>query len=105
MKVREFLEKRKQKSFDRDSVNLWVAEDFHPVNPADVVIEPNKAARIDFRPFYGLNVYVVAPTYDESLVAMVERLKESARFILVAVMDFGEELGWKWSRETGVQSL
>lgn len=105
MKVRELLEKRKQRSWDRDSVNLWVLDDYEPFHKHDVAIEPHKAGRIDFRPFYGLNVFVCAKTYDDALVAMVERLKQSANFILVAILDFGEELGWKWSREDGVQPV
>jgi len=105
MKVRELLEKRKQRSWDRDSVNLWLMDDYEPFHKHDVVVPHNKAGRIDFRPFYGLNVFVCAPTYDETLVTMVDRLKQSANFILVAILDFGEELGWKWSREEGVQPL
>ena len=105
MKVRDLMNKRLQKSWDRESVNLWLLDDYEPANKHDVAIDHRKAGRIDFRPFYGLNVYVIAQTYDDTLVAMVERLKESANFILVAIMDFGEELGWKWSRDRGVEAI
>lgn len=105
MKVRDLMTKRLQQEWNRDSVNLWLADEFEPHNNHDVVVEPKSAARIDFRPFYGLNVFVCAQTYDETLVAMVERLKQSASFILVAILDFGEELGWKWSRDFGVEQL
>lgn len=105
MKVRDLMNKRMQQKWDRDSVNLWLFDDYEPANKHDVVIEHKKAGRIDFRPFYGLNVFVCAQSYDETLVAMVDRLKQSANFILVAIIDFGEELGWKWSRDFGVETL
>ncbi len=105
MNVRDLMTKRLQKEWERDSVNLWLAEAIEPPNPLDVVVAPNEAARIDFRPFYGMSVFICAQTYDDTLVAMVDRLKESASFILVAVIDFGNELGWKWSREFGVEPL
>lgn len=105
MKVRDLMNKRLQKSWDRDSVNLWVFDDYEPSSKHDVAIEHKKAARIDFRPFYGLSVFVCAQSYDDVLVTMVERLKQSANFILVAILDFGDDLGWKWSREMGVEQL
>lgn len=105
MKVRDLLEKRKQRNWTRDSVNLWVFDDYEPPNQSDVVVSHKKAGRIDFRPFYGLSVFVCAQSYDDTLVRMVDRLKESANFIMVAILDFGDEIGWKWSRDVGVQEL
>lgn len=105
MKVRDLLNKRLQGKWDSDSVNLWMFDDYEPLHKNDVAISRVKAPRIDYRPFKDLSVFVCAQSYDEPLLAMVDRLKESANFILVAILDFGDELGWKWSRDLGVQEL
>ena len=50
--------------------------------------------RADVRAFAGLPVFVHAQGYTPALLTLVDRIKEISGFILVAVLDFGNDLGW-----------
>lgn len=88
-------------------VTLWLDCDYESrSNKPEVSIEEGASPRrIDFRPLVGLSVAIHAKKYSERLVSLVERVKEHAAFVMVAVEDFGDELGFAWSRLHGERSL
>ncbi len=93
MTADEFLKMRMSGEFSPDGIAVWIGD------PSDdetsVSIRECDAKRVDVRAFAGLPVFIYAKSYTESLVALVERISKITGFVLVAVADFGGELGWK----------
>ena len=59
----------------------------------------------DLRPFVRCDVHLHANKYSKEVGELYERLKEYADTITVLVAEFGDDLGWWWSKETGQQEL
>ncbi len=51
--------------------------------------------RLDLRCLVGLSVFIHAEAYSAKLVRLYERVKEHAAFVMVVIVDFGDDLGWK----------
>lgn len=88
-------------------VTLWLDCEYAARNDKpEVSIDSAMPIRlVDARTLVGLAVAIHANEYSDRLVRLVERVKEHAAFVLVAVASFGDELGWKWSRLHGDMEL
>lgn len=87
-------------------VTLWLDCEYESrQNKPEVSIDGVSPLRLDFRPLVGLPVAIHAKKYSERLVKLTERVKEQASFVMVAIEDFGEDLGFAWSRLHGDRTL
>lgn len=59
----------------------------------------------DLRPFVRCDVHLHAAKYSKEMGELYERMKDYADTITVLVAEFGDDLGWWWSKETGQQEL
>lgn len=55
----------------------------------------------DFRPFVGLDVVVYAPTATKTYTDLIDRLKQYAHALTVFCGEYGEDLGFEWSKKWG----
>lgn len=88
-------------------VTLWLdcgyqARDDKPEVSID---ESISVRRIDLRALVGLPVAIHAESYTDRLSTLFNRVKEHASFAMVAVSDFGDELGFAWSKLHGDREL
>lgn len=74
------------------SVTVWLAAE--SPRECDVVIPESQVKRSDVRAFAGLPVFVCTESYTPALLTLVDRIKQVSSFIFVAVIDFGNDLGW-----------
>jgi hypothetical protein len=79
--------------FSAHGVTVWFDEE--TTRDGDVCIPPDTAKRVDVRAFAGVPVFLHAKSYTDTLIAFVDRIKPLTAFVLVAVADFGADLGWK----------
>ena len=106
MTLNDFKKKRLAGQYGFDHVRVWV--DSARCNPSEteVVLKDDvNVVRFDARLFYGLSVFLYADQYSETIAKIYEKLKAHAAFILVALVDFGDEIGWKWSKAAGEQQI
>lgn len=75
-----------------ESVTIWLADE--APRECDVAVPESLVKRVDVRAFAGLPVFLHAKSYTPALLTLVDRIKEISGFILVAVLDFGNDLGW-----------
>lgn len=75
-----------------ESVTVWLGDD--SPRECDVAVPVGQVKRADVRAFAGLPVFVHAQSYTPALLTLVDRIKLVSSFILVAVLDFGNDLGW-----------
>ena len=75
-----------------ESVTVWLGDE--SPRECDVAVPLGLVKRADVRAFAGLPVFVHAQGYTPALLTLVDRIKEISGFILVAVLDFGNDLGW-----------
>lgn len=73
-------------------VTVWLGDD--SPRECDVAVPVGQVKRADVRAFAGLPVFVHAQSYTPALLTLVDRIKQFSSFILVAVLDFGNDLGW-----------
>lgn len=103
MTLDELKQQRLDKTFSGDSVTLLVNGLYQPLGSAKEIAlnDSVNVERLDLRPLVGLSVFIHAEKYTERLARLYARAKEHAAFVLVAIIDFGDELGFKWSRLHG----
>ena len=90
-----------------DSVTIWLDDEYKPLPSAQEIVLGAKVNvdRLDLRPLVGLSIFIHADGYTGRLARLYRRLQEYAAFILVAIIDFDDELGWKWTRLHGEMAL
>lgn len=55
----------------------------------------------DFRPFVGLDVMLFAPKSNKTFADLIDRMKQYAARLTVFCGEYGEDLGWEWSKAWG----
>lgn len=106
MNLNEFKKLRLKDKYRYDHVRLWVDTDYeHPEENEVVVKSDMDVKKFDARLFYGLPVYLYSEKYTDTVVGIYEKLKDHTEFVLVALTDFGDDLGWKWTKTQGEQQL
>lgn len=55
----------------------------------------------DFRPFVGLDVILYAPKATKTFADLIDRMKQYANFMTVFCGEYGDDLGWEWSKKWG----
>lgn len=99
MTVDKFMKLRLSGKLKTDIVELWVDSAFKTWRPNQVVIQDGKRlTELESMAFAGLSVFLHAEKYTDSVVANFERLKKHALYILVAIADFGDDLGFDWRK-------
>lgn len=93
MTADEFMKLRRSGDFSPDGVTIWLGNE--SPRESDVSIDEDAVKRADVRAFAGLPVFVHAPTYSDALTVLVNRIAALTSFVLVAIADFGADLGWK----------
>jgi hypothetical protein len=103
MTLEELKQHRLAKTFSGDAVTIWLDAQYLPLpDSKEIALSLNaNIERLDLRPLVGLSVFVHAYSYSDKLVRLYERIKEHAAFAMVVIVDFGDDLGWKWHRLNG----
>ena len=57
------------------------------------------APTYDYRPFVGLDVYLFSGSGHEKMADVLEGLKPYAKQVALFVADYGEDIGFIWTRE------
>lgn len=99
MKFSDFKKMRLSNRWKDNMVTVWLDEEMESCPTNHIIVRPSE--KIDLRVFLGMSVYIHTQSYSAKLAAMYQELQKHASFILVGVIDFGDDLGWKWSREYG----
>ena len=100
MNLQELRSYRSTYDLENDIIELWALEGVKTWRDNQVLISP--AVRLtdgDSMAFVGLSVFVHTDKYTDTLVHNYEMLKKVANFILVAITDFGDDLGFEWRGE------
>lgn len=105
MTLADFYTRRVDGSYDRDDVVIWLDDTMDCPADSHIVVGKANMKDLDIRYFKGMAVFVYAEKYSDWLLDTLERLKKTADFILVGLSDFGDDLGWKWTRELGDQAI
>lgn len=106
MTLAEFKKKRLAGKFKSPVVNLWIDSEYKVKSENEVVVKSDiSLAKFDGRLFYGLPVFIHSENYTKVVQEIYEELKKHTEFIVVALTDFGEDLGWKWTKREGVQEI
>ena len=101
MTLNDFYKARIDGPFEGTDITVWLDDTIVPPLQSHLVIETSDIDALDYRMFSGLNVYVYAESYTQPLLDALERFKKTASFILVGLIDFGDELGWTWTKANG----
>lgn len=107
MTLEELTQQRLTKRLSAHHVTLWLDGLYQPL-PGSKEIALNDSVnveRLDLRSLVGLSVFIHAEHYTDKLVRLYQRVKEHAAFVMVAITDFGDDLGWKWHRLHGEMPL
>lgn len=107
MTLEELTQQRLKKTLSAHQVTLWLDGLYRPL-PGSNEIALNDSVnveRLDLRCLVGLSVFIHAEHYTDKLVRLYERVKEHAAFVMVAIADFGDDLGWQWHRLHGEMPL
>jgi len=59
----------------------------------------------DFRPFVGLEVMIFGHKSTKTYTDLIDRMKEYASALTVFCGEYGDDLGWEWSRKWGTCEL
>ena len=94
MTAKEFMALRLANGFAGQSITVWL-DDQIDAQTRDIVIREGEVKRVDVRALAGLPVFLHAESYSQALVDLVARIKMHTKFLLVAIVGFGEDLGWK----------
>jgi hypothetical protein len=107
MTLEELTQQRLKRAYSAHQVTLWLDGLYQPLPEAKEIAlnESVNVERLDLRCLVGLSVFIHAERYTDKLARLYERVKEHAAFVMVAVADFGDELGWKWHRLHGEMPL
>lgn len=101
MTLADFYEARKTGAYDRDDVVIWLDDTMDCPVDSHIVVGKANMRELDIRYFKGMAVFVYAEKYSEWLVETTEKIKRTADFLFVGLTAFGDDIGWKWSRELG----
>ena len=94
MTAQEFMAMRLANGFEGKTITVWL-DDQIDTKTKDVVIREAEVKRVDVRALAGIPVFLHADTYSQALTVLVERIKQHTSFLFVAIVAFGEDLGWK----------
>lgn len=105
MTLQDFYAQRASGSYRRPDITIWLDDTM--VCPVDSHIVVGKAQMkdLDHRYFIGMSVFVYAESYSDWLLETLEKIKQSAVYILVGLTDFGDDLGWQWEKSIGETPL
>ena len=99
MTVDQFTNLRLSGGLETSAVELWVDSAFNPWRVNQVVIsEVKRLTERESMAFAGLSVFLHAEKYTDVVIANFERLKKHAAYVLVAISDFGDDLGFDWRK-------
>lgn len=99
MTVDQFTSLRLSGGLHTDAVELWLDSAFNPWRVNQVVIpEGKRLTERESMAFAGLSVFLHADKYTDTVVANFEKLKKHAAYVMVAIADFGEDLGFDWRK-------
>lgn len=107
MTLEELTQQRLTNRLSAHRVTLWLDGLYQPL-PGSKEIALNDSVnveRLDLRCLVGMSVFIHAEHYTDKLVRLYQRVKEHASFVMVAITDFGDELGWQWHRLHGEMPL
>lgn len=93
MTADDFMKLRRSGDLFPDGVTVWLGN--QSPRESDVSIAEGETKRVDVRAFAGIAVFVYAQSYSDALTVLVKRIAVVTGFVLVAVADFGADLGWK----------
>lgn len=104
MTLADFYKLRQTKDCPRDVV-IWLDDTM--IAPLDnhIVVGKAQMRELDVRYFLGMEVFIYTDKYSQWLLDVLEQLKKTAAFILVGLTDFGDDLGWTWTKQTGEQAV
>lgn len=107
MTLEELTQQRLRKTLSAHQVTLWLDGLYLPLPGSNQIAlsESVNVERLDLRCLVGLSVFIHAEQYTDKLARLYQRVKEHAAFVMVAITDFGDELGWKWHRLHGEMPL
>lgn len=103
MTLKDFYKQRVEGVYDHSDVILWLDDTMDCPADRHIVVGKFNMRELDIRFFKGMAVFVYAEKYSDWLLETIERLKKTADFIFVGLTEFGDDLGWSWTRETGDQ--
>lgn len=99
MTLAEFAALRAADCLETDVAELWIDDEFSPWRDNQVTYPETRRVRPhDFRVFVGLSVFVHTAKYTNQVVEIFDGLKKYADYVLVAVVDFGEDLGFEFRK-------
>lgn len=107
MTLEELTQQRIKKTLSAHQVTIWLDGLYQCRTDAKEIAlsEFVNVERLDLRCLVGMSVFIHAERYSNKLARLYERTKQHAAFVMVAVADFGDDLGWKWHRLHGEMSL
>ena len=107
MTLEELTQQRIRKALSAHQITLWLDGLYKPLGGSKEIAlsESVNVERLDLRCLVGLTVFIHAERYTDKLVRLYQRVKEHAAFVMVAITDFGDDLGWKWHRLHGEMPL
>jgi len=107
MTLEELTQQRLKKMLSAHQVTLWLDGLYQPLTGSKEIAlsDSVNVERLDLRCLVGLSVFIHAEHYTDKLVRLYERVKEHAAFVMVAIADFDDDLGWKWHRLHGEMPL
>lgn len=89
-------------NFREPDWHLWQHSRFRP----DLVVLPvDPVERLDFRCLVGLHVVLFLAAYNDAAALLFKRLQRYAASIDVVSPEFEEDIGWHWTRETGLRDF
>lgn len=99
MTVDQLMDLRLSGGLEKDTVELWADSAFNPWRNDQVVIQDGKRlTERESMAFAGLSVFLHSDKYTDTVVANFEKLKKHAAYVMVAIADFGEDLGFDWRK-------
>lgn len=107
MTLEELTQQRLTKRLSAHQITLWLDGLYQPLPGSKEIAlsESVNVERLDLRCLVGLSVFIHSEQYTDKLVRLYQRVKEHAAFVMVAITNFGDELGWKWHRLHGEMPL
>lgn len=105
MTLQEFYTLRADGKYPHRDVVVWLDDLMSPPLPRHMVVDASNIKDLDVRYFKGMDVFVYTDKYSDWLLEVLEKLKTTAAFILIALTEFGDDLGWKWTKQNGDEPL
>lgn len=96
----EFCKQRATTGLKQDIVELWMDDEFVAWRDNQIVVDSNYSLKArDARCFAGLSVFLHTEKYTPAVAKNFQLLQNNANYIMVAITDFGDELGFEWRKQ------